>query len=102
MEKCKIIKKSARCIENLERLKGWVTLVTLEAANDFEPETNKWEVHILNIYIYIYIYIYNVHLASVRFEHSVCRGSLMNTYMTTYTYIIYIYIYINNINIRCI
>ena len=52
MGKCKIIKKSARCIEKLERLKGWVTLVTLEAANDFEPATNKWEVHILNIYIH--------------------------------------------------
>ena len=57
MDKCKIIKKSARCIENLERSKGWVTLVTLEAANDFEPETNKWEVNILNIYIYTYIYV---------------------------------------------
>ena len=30
------------------------------------------------------------HLASVRFEHSVCRGSLMTTYI--YIYIIYIYI----------
>ena len=40
-------------------------------------------------YIYIYIYIHNAHLASVRFEHFVCHGSLM----TTYT--IYIYIYIN-------
>ena len=57
MAKCKIIKNSARCIENLERLKGWVTLVTLEAANDFEPETNKSEVNISYIYIYIYIYI---------------------------------------------
>ena len=35
--------------------------------------------------------IYYAHLASVRFEHSVCRGSLMTTYMTTY---IYTYIYI--------
>ena len=51
MEKCKIIKKSARCIENLERLKGWVTL---EAANGFEPETNEREANILNIYIYLY------------------------------------------------
>ena len=33
------------------------------------------------IYIYIYIYIYNAHLASVRFEHSVCRGSLMTIYI---------------------
>ena len=32
------------------------------------------------IYIYIYIYIYHVHLTSVRFLHSVCRGSLMTTY----------------------
>ena len=37
--------------------------------------------------------IYYAHLASVRFEHSVCRGSLM----TIYIYI-YIYIYINNYN----
>ena len=29
-----------------------------------------------------YIYIYYAHLASVRFEHSVCRGSLMTTYIT--------------------
>ena len=34
-----------------------------------------------------YIHIYYAHLASVRFEHSVCRGSLMTTN-------IYIYIYI--------
>ena len=27
-----------------------------------------------------YIYIYYAHLASVRFEHYVCRGSLMTTY----------------------
>ena len=38
-------------------------------------------------YFHDYIYIYYAHLASVRFEHSVCRGSLMTTY-------IYIYIYI--------
>ena len=62
MEKCKIIKKSVRCIENLERLKGWVTLVTLEAANGFEPETNKWEVNILSIYIYIYILYINIYI----------------------------------------
>ena len=31
-----------------------------------------------NIYI-----IYYAHFASVRFEHSMCRGSLMTTYMTT-------------------
>ena len=31
------------------------------------------------LYIYIYIYIYI--LASVRFEHSVCRGSLMTSYI---------------------
>ena len=31
------------------------------------------------IYIHIYIYIYHAHLASVRFEHSVCHGSLMTT-----------------------
>ena len=27
-------------------------------------------------------HIYYAHLASVRFEHSVCRGSLMTTYIT--------------------
>ena len=27
------------------------------------------------------IYIYYAHLASVRFEHSVCRGLLMTTYI---------------------
>ena len=29
-----------------------------------------------------YIYIYYTRLASVRFEHSVCRGSIMTTYIT--------------------
>ena len=40
--------------------------------------------------------IYYVHIASVRFEHSVCRGSLMTTYkhINIYTYI-YIYIFSN-------
>ena len=38
-------------------------------------------------------YIYYVHLASVRFEHSVCRGSLMTTYIYIYIYT-YIYIYV--------
>ena len=32
-------------------------------------------------------YIYYAHLASVRFEHSVCRGSLMTTYINIYIYI---------------
>ena len=32
--------------------------------------------------------------ASVRFEHSACRGSLMTTYIYIYIYIIYINIYI--------
>ena len=44
-------------------------------------------IYYTHIYIYIYIYIlciyimhiYYTHLASVRFEHSVCRGSLMTT-----------------------
>ena len=31
----------------------------------------------------IYIYLYYAHLASVRFEHSVCRGSIMTTYIYT-------------------
>ena len=46
----------------------------------------------------MHIYIYYAYLASVRFQHSVCRGSLMTTYMTTYIYIyihIYIYVYIH-------
>ena len=29
---------------------------------------------------------YPGHLASVRFEHSVCRGSLMTTYIYIYSY----------------
>ena len=32
------------------------------------------------ICIYIYMYIYYAHLASMRFEHSMCHGSLMTTY----------------------
>ena len=46
--------------------------------------------HALGHMMYVYIYIYYAHLASVRFEHSVCRGSLMTTYIYiyihTYTY----------------
>ena len=43
------------------------------------------------IYIYIYIvsmivYIYDVRLASVRYEHYVCRGSLLITYICKYVY----------------
>ena len=34
------------------------------------------------------MYIYYAHLASVRFEHSVCRGSLMTTYIYIYIYIL--------------
>ena len=37
------------------------------------------------------VHIYCVHLASVRFEHSVCRRSLMIT-------CVYIYIYIHGIH----
>ena len=62
--------------------------------------------YIIYIYIYIYIYsdnregtlfswlhVYYAHLASVKFEHSVCRGSLMTIYIYIYIYI-YIFIYI--------
>ena len=35
---------------------------------------------------YIFTYIYYAHPASVRFEHSVCRGSLMTTYDHLYIY----------------
>ena len=42
------------------------------------------------VYICIYKHIYYAHLASVRFEHSVCRGSLMTTYIYVY---IYMYVY---------
>ena len=34
------------------------------------------------------------HLASVRFEHSVCHGSLMTTYVYIYIYIYILYVYI--------
>ena len=41
-------------------------------------------------------YIYYAHLASVRYENSVCRGSLLiTTYICIYIYI-YIYVYIYN------
>ena len=45
---------------------------------------------------YIYIYINYAHLASVGFEHSVCRSLMISKiYIYRYTYIyIYIYIYI--------
>ena len=33
------------------------------------------------VFMTSYIRIYYAHLASVRFEHSVCRGSLMTTYI---------------------
>ena len=43
---------------------------------------------------------YYAHLASVRFEHSVCRGSLVTIYIYIYIYIyIDIYIYINYCNL---
>ena len=39
--------------------------------------------------MYMYMHIYYAHLASVRFEHSVCRGSLMTTYIHIYIYILF-------------
>ena len=43
-------------------------------------------IHIyIYIYICIYIYIYYVHLAFVRFEHSVYRGSLMTTHIYSHS-----------------
>ena len=54
----------------------------------------------MNIYehnIYIYIYIYYAHLASVRLEHSVCRGSLMATCIYIYILQKYLYIYYGSI-----
>ena len=55
------------------------------------------------VYIYIYIYIYATHaleqmmydyahLASVRFEYSVCRWSIMYIYVYILIYNIYMYI----------
>ena len=32
-------------------------------------------------YVFMIVYIYYAHLASVRFEHSVCCGSLMPTFV---------------------
>ena len=43
--------------------------------------------------LFSWLHIYYAHLASVRFEHSVCRGSLMTTCVYVYMYCIY-YIYI--------
>ena len=50
-------------------------------------------VYIVIIYIYIYIYIYYAHLAFVRFEHSVWRGSLMTTFLYIYNVRLIITIY---------
>ena len=49
--------------------------------------------------LFSWLHIYYVHLASVRFEHSVCRGSLMTTCVYIYMYCIYYiyYIYISYI-----
>ena len=66
ISQCKIIKKSSRSIENLEGLKGWVTL---ETANG-KAETNGWVVYI----IYIYIYIYNIYIMWLTI--STCYGSI--------------------------
>ena len=41
--------------------------------------------------LFSWLYIYNAHLASVRFEHSVCDGSLMTIYICIYV-CIYVYI----------
>ena len=41
--------------------------------------------------LFSWLHIYYAHLSTVRFEHSVCRGSLMTTYLCifcTYIYII--------------
>ena len=56
----------------------------------------------LHIYMFSWLHVYYAHLAFVRFEHSVCCGSLMTTYIYIYIYIyilihiylLYIYIYI--------
>ena len=34
--------------------------------------------------VYLYLYVCCAHLDFVRFEHSVCRGSLMTTYKYIY------------------
>ena len=36
----------------------------------------------------IYIYIYYAHLVFVEFDHSVCRGSLMTTYITLLVWLV--------------
>ena len=36
--------------------------------------------------LFSWLHIYYAHLASVRFEHSVCRGSLMAAYIYTHTH----------------
>ena len=46
--------------------------------------------------MFSWLHINYAHLASVRFEHSVCRGSLTTTYMHVCIYI-YIYTYIYNL-----
>ena len=75
-------------------------------------------IHVIHIYIYVYICSHENNVPSrlspqwfcgnsctwvhVRFQHSVCRGSLMTTYIYIYniyiyTYYVYIYIYISYI-----
>ena len=57
------------------------------------------EVHALGHMIYgkffSWLHINDADLASVGFEHSVCHGSLMTTYIYIYIYT-HIYIYISN------
>ena len=36
--------------------------------------------------LFLWLYIYYARLASVRFEHSLCHGKLMTTYITTYSF----------------
>ena len=43
--------------------------------------------------LFSWLHVYYAHLASVRFEHFVCRGSLMTIY-TYFTHNIYVYIFI--------
>ena len=38
--------------------------------------------------LFSWLQIYYAHLASVRFEHAVCRGSLMTTYVTLLAYLV--------------
>ena len=93
----KLSKKFSNCKKNKNNLQFfWLKLIhRVSLLRSCKNE--KWIKDFYSCY-FLYIYNYNGFVAyiyaSVRFEHSGCRESLMTTYMTTYNIIIYTYIYL--------